>query len=274
MTNEDDKRLHVRAALLRRLHRPGHPLVLPNAWDAASARLVEAEGFPVVATSSGAIAAALGYPDQNCIPPAEAFAAVERISRAVGVPVTADIEAGYGLRADEVVRNLIASGAVGCNLEDTDHEKEGELIDVETQARFLAAIRAAAEANAFDLVVNARVDVFRGTGPMRDVLDDGIRRAQIYVDAGADCVYPIRLHDEALIGEFVDAVRAPVNIMLTPQAPSLARLAELGVARVSLAGGLMRDACDAVRESLRRLRQDVDHLRMDDATTDRPTPNP
>jgi 2-methylisocitrate lyase-like PEP mutase family enzyme len=236
---------------LRQLHHGPGLLVLPNVWDAASARAVEAAGFPVVATSSHAVAAALGFEDHDSMPVDEAFAAVARVAGAVGVPVTADIEAGYGLAPAELVERLVGAGAVGCNLEDTDHVAGG-LVDTAKQADFLAAVKEAGRAAGVDIVVNARVDV------AADAVDDGIERALAYLAAGADCVYPIRLADDGLIARFVEAVGAPVNVMVSPLAPPLARLQELGVARASLAGGLFRVAQKAIAAHLDGLRPGPD----------------
>jgi 2-methylisocitrate lyase-like PEP mutase family enzyme len=242
------------------MHHAPQPLVLPNAWDAASARLVEAAGFPVIATSSGAIAASLGYEDNDSMPPAEAFAAIARIARSVTLPVTADCEAGYQLDPGEFVEQLLDSGAVGCNLEDTDHHSEAELIPTTAQARFLAAVKEAGRSTGVDLVVNARIDIFRSRGQVTDeMLEEGITRAKAYLAAGADCLFPIRLQDEVRIEEFARRLGAPVNIMLTPTAPSVQRLAELGVSRISLAGGIMRHAYDSARVALQELSAQVDN---------------
>lgn len=231
--------------------------MLPNVWDAASAQLVSATGFPAIATSSGAIAAALGYPDRDSMPADEAFAAVRRIARAAaesGCPVTADIERGYRLPPTELVDRLLEASAVGCNLEDTDHHSDAELIDIDEQARFLAEVKEAAHARGVQVVLNARVDVFlRRREVTSESFELAVRRATAYLEAGADCIYPIGLRDETAIGEFVQRVDAPVNIMWKPAGPSPARLAELGVARVSLAGGLMRFAYGAAKEKLDEL---------------------
>src|SRR5215510_7511498 len=151
--------IQSRCDLLRSLHRPGTPLVLPNAWDVASARAVEAAGFPVVATTSGGVAAALGYEDHERAPGDEMLAAAARIARGVDVPVTVDAEAGYGMVPAELVAALKDMGAAGCNLEDTDHTT-GALRDPGERAKWLAAVRAAASADDYPLVINARVDVF------------------------------------------------------------------------------------------------------------------
>ena len=246
----DTSELASRAAALRALHHGDRMLVLPNAWDVASARAVETAGFPVVATSSGAVSATLGYADGEAMPAGDAFAAVARMARAVGVPVTADIEAGYGLEPGEVVRRLLEAGAVGCNLEDTDH-RAGGLVPPERHAALVAAVKEHGRAAGVDVVVNARVDVFiRSAEPPAALFDDGVERAEAYLAAGADCVYPIGLADEALIARFVEAVAAPVNIIVRTGAPSLARLAELGVARASLAGGLFREVMTLLGERL------------------------
>ncbi|MGW5717232.1 isocitrate lyase/PEP mutase family protein [Amycolatopsis sp. NPDC003865] len=221
------------AAALKALHVPGKPLVLPNAWDADTAKLVEAAGFPAVATSSVAVAAALGFADGEQAPADEMFAAARRIANAVSVPVTVDAESGYGLSGAELAGRLADAGAVGCNFEDTDHAT-GEARPVAEQAERIAALRDAAGDG---LVINARVDSFRGVDP-KDHLADGIARARAYLDAGADCVYPIHLRTPELIAQFVQGAGGAVNAPAWPGSPGLGGLAELGVARISLGGGL------------------------------------
>ncbi|MFC0031420.1 isocitrate lyase/phosphoenolpyruvate mutase family protein [Micromonospora chaiyaphumensis] len=227
-----------RAAALRALHRPGDPLTLPNAWDPGSARAVVAAGFPAVATSSAAVAEALGHTDGEATPVGELFAAVARIAAAVPVPVTADLERGYGLRPAELVERLLAAGAVGCNIEDSD-PRTHELSDVAEQAELLAGIRAAAAAAGVDLVLNARVDVhLRAYGPAEGRLIEAVRRARRYLAAGADCVYPILLAGPEEIRALVAEVGAPVNVLARHGAPAPAELAALGVARISYGSGL------------------------------------
>src|SRR3954466_1534278 len=179
-----------KAATLRALHVPGDPLVLPNAWDTASARMVEAAGFPVVATSSFATARILGYDDGEAAPVEDVLAAASRIARAVSVPVTVDLERGYGLAPAELVDRFAATGAVGLNLEDSD-PPTGEMIDPAEQADFLAAVRSAAVSAGVDLVINARTDSFvRRIGSPEEQLAASIDRGTRYAAAGADCVYP------------------------------------------------------------------------------------
>ncbi|MFI7078031.1 isocitrate lyase/phosphoenolpyruvate mutase family protein [Micromonospora sp. NPDC049903] len=227
-----------RANALRALHHPGDPLVLPNTWDAGSARAVADAGFPAVATGSAAVAESLGYADGERTPPAEMFAAVARIARAVTVPATADLERGYGLPPAELVERLLDAGAVGLNLEDSE-PAGGAMVDTEKQADLLAEVRAAADAAGVPVVLNARVDVFlQQAGDPEQRLAEAIRRARRYLAAGADCVYPIVLADAADLRTFVAEVPGPVNVLARPAAPTLADLATLGVARVSYGSGV------------------------------------
>jgi 2-methylisocitrate lyase-like PEP mutase family enzyme len=229
--------LAERADALRRLHTGPRPLVLPNAWDVAGARLVVKAGFPVVATSSGAISATLGHEDNDSMPLDEAFGMIARIARSVPVPVTADVEAGYRLSPQDLVDRLRIAGAVGCNLEDTDHHGGAGLVDAGEHAERPRAVRQAATEAGVDIVLNARIDVLRLAGDRRELFEEAVRRARVYLQAGADCVFPIRLADDELIGEFVRRVEGPVNVVGAGAAP-LAQLAQLGVRRVSFAGFL------------------------------------
>jgi 2-methylisocitrate lyase-like PEP mutase family enzyme len=233
------------AAALRALHVPGDPLVLPNAWDAGTARLVERAGFPAVATTSSGVADALGYADGEQTPLAEVLALVGRVTRAVAVPVTADMEAGFGLPGDQLAARVRAAGAVGLNLEDTDHPRKPALVDADRHAERIAAIKRGG-----DVVLNARVDVQLRGGARAD----GLARARLYADAGADCVYPIGIASEEDIAAYVE-LGVPVNVLLAPPAPPLARLAALGVARVSLGGQLHEEAMVALLARLGTLAQ-------------------
>ncbi len=253
----DRSRLEQHAAELRRLHAGPRTLVLPNAWDAASARLVEGAGFAAIATTSSGVNASLGYPDGDVVPPDEMFAAVGRIARAVELPVSADLEGGYRLPADELVARLLEAGAVGLNLEDTRRDgSEGAdaLVEPQLQAERLAAMRAAADASGVSIVLNARIDVFlRRQSPLEAMVDEALDRARQYVAAGADCVFPIFIADDAAIGRFVVEAGAPVNVLLRPGVPPLHRLMELGVRRVSLGGGLAHLALAAAQNAVSRL---------------------
>ena len=247
--------LSHQAQTLRSLHRGPEPLLLPNVWDVASARAVTEAGFPVIATSSHAVAASLGFPDADAMPTDVAFGAIARIAASVDLPVTADLEAGYQLPAPELVERLLDAGAVGCNLEDTDHHGAEVLAPVERQTEWLRAVREASEAAGVPVVINARTDVFlRGSGDPGSLLPEALRRGKAYLEAGADCVYPIGLTDEGVIEAFVREVGGPVNTWLRPGGPSRETLARLGVARISLAGGLFRAAMAQVTRVLESLK--------------------
>ena len=241
---------------LRRLHHGPDLLVLANAWDAATAQAVQDAGFPAVATTSAGVAAALGERDDDTMPADLAFAAVGRIAAAVDVPVTADLEAGYRLPADELAERLLAAGAVGCNLEDSDHHGSGVLVDAESHAERIAALKAAAQARGVDIVVNARTDAFlHRAGTPEEQRAESVRRGGLYLQAGADCVYPIGAADEPVIAALVEALPGPVNIWWRGSGLPLHTLARLGVRRVSLGSGLFHTAMQAVREAIEDLRR-------------------
>ncbi|QPP06906.1 isocitrate lyase/phosphoenolpyruvate mutase family protein [Streptomyces bathyalis] len=235
-------------ARLRSLHQgraPGDPLVLPGPWDAASARIFADAGFEALATPSHGVSLSLGYADGET-PADEMFAAVARIVRAVDVPVTADIERGYGLPPGQIVERLLESGAVGCNLEDSEG---GELVDPRRQADFLSQVHEAAEGR---LLINARVDSYlRGSeAPLADALE----RGRLYVEAGAECVYPMRapLGD---IGVLAGELKVPINAWSPAgDSPSPRELGAAGASRITFGGGLAHLARAAVKELAERLR--------------------
>jgi 2-methylisocitrate lyase-like PEP mutase family enzyme len=248
--------LKAHADLLRELHH-GKLLVLPNAWDEASAELVVEMGFPVVATSSAAVADTLGHDDGEKAPWQEMFAAAARIAGAVPVPVTVDAEAGYGLAPHEFVERLLEAGAVGCNLEDTDH-RAGGLVAAAAHADRLAGVRAAADAAGVPVVINARTDAYLASSgiPGRDRLDEAIRRGRLYRAAGADCVYPIGVSTGDDLRRLVADVPGPVNGN-TGATLDLDALASLGVARVSFGPRFHRQGPSGMRAALERLRADA-----------------
>ena len=256
MTSSGPADVQSRCDLLRSLQRPGDPLLLPNAWDVATARAVVAAGFPVVATTSGGVAAALGYKDHEGAPGDEMLAAAARIARGVDVPVTVDAEAGYGMEPAELVAALRNMGAAGCNLEDSDYAAGG-LRDPDRHAEWLGAVRRAASEDGYPLVINARIDVFlgpflagAGAGTQKDLVPEALRRANAYLEAGVDCVFPIALWETDALRRFMSEVRAPVNVVRLPPAPSNAELAALGVARVSWGVLLHRSAMANFEEQL------------------------
>src|SRR5919106_2145999 len=262
MTRSQATDLQNRCELLRSLHRPGAPLLLPNAWDVATARAVVAAGFPVVATTSGGVAATLGYEDHERAPGDEMLAAAARIARDVEVPVTVDAEAGYGMEPADLVAALRSMGAAGCNLEDSDYTAGG-LRDPDRHAEWLRAVRQAASEDGYGLVVNARIDVFlhpflagADPGTQEALVPDALRRANAYLEAGVDCVYPITLWEPDALRRFTSEVGGPVNVVRLPQAPSLAELAALGVARVSWGILLFGEAMARFAEQLASLRSE------------------
>jgi 2-methylisocitrate lyase-like PEP mutase family enzyme len=260
MTTSDTAGLQSRCDLLRSLHRPGDPLLLPNAWDVVTARAVVAAGFPVVATTSAGVAGTLGYEDHEGAPGDEMLAAAARIVRGVEVPVTVDAEAGYGMAPAELVAALRSAGAAGCNLEDSDYAA-GSLRDPDRHAEWLSAVRQAASDDDYPLVINARIDVFlhpflagAGAGTQEELVPEALRRAHAYLEAGVDCVYPITLWEAGALRRFTAEV-SPVNVVRLPQAPSLAELAALGVARVRWGHLLYHGAMARFGEQLASLQE-------------------
>jgi 2-methylisocitrate lyase-like PEP mutase family enzyme len=239
-TNE----LRGKAERLRALHAGPRILVLCNVWDAASARVVEDAGFPAVATSSAGIAYSLGYPDGQRISPEEMADAVAGITRAVGVPVTADMESGYGSTpeaAAETARSAIAAGAVGINLEDAI--EENEFFEISLQAERVRAAREAAEKAGVPLVINARTDIYlKAAGEPAGRFEEAVRRANAYREAGADCLFLPGVTDAAVIARLVREVHGPINILATDGAPTTGELERMGVRRVSVGSGPMRAA--------------------------------
>src|SRR5215831_2097055 len=233
-----------KAEQLRKLHTGGRILVLPNAWDVPSARVVEELGYPAIATTSAGIANVLGYPDGERISRDEMLEMVGRIARAVRVPVTADMEAGYGTTLkdmDETARALVAAGAVGMNLEDVTGADESSQVETTLQMEKIRTIRNVSSSLGVPLVVNARTDVYlMPIGPAETRFERTVERLRAYAKAGADCVFAPAVKDADTIAKLVKAVEAPLNILLMPGAPNLNELERLGVARASIGSGLMR----------------------------------
>jgi 2-methylisocitrate lyase-like PEP mutase family enzyme len=252
-------RLSVLAEDLRARHFTDRPLILANVWDAASAAAVAGAGHPVLATSSAAVAASLGVGDHEQMNADVAFAAIRRIAGAVDIPVTADLEAGYRLPADELVERLLDSGAVGCNLEDSDHHGPALLRDADRQVEYIAAISDAARRAGIGVVVNARIDVYvRRAVPNEHRVAETLRRGRKYLKAGATCVYPIGATDKQEISALVEQIGGPVNILLRSDSPTLADLRHVGVTRISLAAALHRHAMAETASLTRCLLDDED----------------
>jgi 2-methylisocitrate lyase-like PEP mutase family enzyme len=227
-----------KAEAFRRMHDRSRILVLVNVWDAMSARAVEEAGGRAIATSSATMAHSIGYPDGESAPRAEFVAAIARIARAVDAPVTADIESGFGrtpAELAETIRMVVEAGAVGINLEDGMQERRGELYEVAQALERLKAARDAATTAGVPIVINARTDVFLlGVGPAEERLGRAVRRANLYRQAGADCLFVPGVRDAQTIQALARQINGPINILAHPTSPPVGELERLGVARVSV----------------------------------------
>ena len=224
----------------RALHHGKPILILPNGWDVPSARVFEDAGFPAIATSSAGLLVSLGYPDGEVIGRDEFVSAVGRIARALSVPLSADVVAGFGNTTKDVlvtIKAILKIGAVGINIEDFTHATK-KLFPVERQVENVKAIRKLGETVGVPLVINARTDALRfAEGDEGARFKEAVRRATAYRDAGADCVYPMGLTDAASIANFVKALDFPINVMVRKGLPPISELQRLGVARVSFGPG-------------------------------------
>src|SRR5271168_1889008 len=250
--------LAQKAELFRNKHRGSRLLLLPNAWDAMSARIFVAAGFDAIATTSGGVAWSLGHADGEQTPWAEVVAATARIVRAARVPVTADIEAGYGETPDAVMRSvaeIIAAGAVGLNLEDGTPHGPVPIRSGADAADRIRAAREAAKAAGVPIVVNGRTDLYlRNIGDEASRFDETVERGRAYLAAGADCVYPIGLRDPATIERLVKALGAPININVRAGSPSVAEFKALGVARASTASQVALMSAATTRQIAEQLK--------------------
>jgi 2-methylisocitrate lyase-like PEP mutase family enzyme len=246
----DQQKQKAEAFLL--LHQGPDTLVLPNAWDVASARIFEQASFPAIGTTSYAIAASLGYLDGEQIPFAEMIEVIGRIVKSTDLPVSADIEAGYGAGIAEVVetvRRVIEAGAAGINIEDATGNPEQPLFDAGFHCEKLQAVRETAASAGIPLVINARTDTYLIPFSDPDAqFHETVQRANAYRQAGADCIFiPGRLDGE-MISRLVAAIAAPINIFATPVTPSVPELKKLGVARLSIGPGAFRTALACTRK--------------------------
>ena len=248
----------ARADAFGAMHRGPKILLLPNAWDVASARVFQEAGIGAIATTSAGIAFTLGYPDGENISREEMLTVVARIAAAVKVPVSADVEAGYGNRPEDVAttaRGVIEAGVVGMNLEDRTNSARRSLTDLTLQLEKIGAVRETAAAMGVPIVLNARTDVYLlEVGPAERRYDEALRRLAAFRDAGADCLFAPGVRDQETIGRLVRELRYPVNILAGPGSPTIAELEKLGVARVSLGSGAMRAALGLARRIAEELK--------------------
>jgi len=248
-----------KAERFRQLHHGPQILVLVNVWDVATARLVEDAGFRAVATSSAAVANSWGYPDGQRISREEMLSVVERITRRVRLPVSADLEAGYGGTGEavtELAKGMIAAGAVGLNFEDATGDARNPLFTVEQQVERIQRLREVASTLHVPVVINARTDVYLAeVGEPTTRIEHAVRRANAYRQAGADCLFVPGVRDGETIGRLVETVEGPLNILAGPGTPPVTELARLGVARASFGSGPFRAAMGWFRKFLHDARE-------------------
>jgi 2-methylisocitrate lyase-like PEP mutase family enzyme len=234
----------AKATTFRARHHGPKILLLPNAWDVASARMMEEAGAAAIATTSAGVAFTLGYPDGQKISRAEMLAVVARIAAQVKLPVTADIEAGYGNRPEDAALTaeaVIEAGAVGMNLEDATGDVQHPLADLSLQLEKISAVRETGRRFGVPLVLNARTDVYLAqAGAVETRYDHAVRRLAAYRDAGADCLFAPGVRDATGVASLVRDLKYPINILAGPGSPSIPELQRIGVARVSLGSSVMR----------------------------------
>ena len=255
--NKDSQ--HEKANHFHELHGGPHIMVLPNAWDAASAKVFERSGFSAAATTSAGIAASYGYPDGEYIGRDEMLEVIGRIAKAVAIPISADMEAGYGdtpRQIEETTRLVLEAGAVGLNLEDGTRDKAHPLVDLPLQVEKIKAVRQAADSFGIPLVINARTDVYEKLDRNdKSLLNQAIRRGNAYRQAGADCIFVIDVDDKETIGNLVREINAPINVLARYGSPTIAELEKLGVARVSFGSIPMRATMSLIQHIAEELKQ-------------------
>ncbi len=255
--NKEEQRKQAEDFL--KLHHGSEILVLPNAWDAASAKMFERAGFDAIATTSAGIASSYGYPDGEMMSRDDMLEVVHRIAAAVSLPVTADMEAGFGDSPEEIAetaRLTLESGAIGLNLEDGTINKPYPLNDIALQVEIIKAVRQTAEAYGVPLVINARTDVYEKFDKSdKTALSQAIQRGNAYREAGADCIFAINVDDKKIIAELAREIDAPINILARYGSPTLAELKELRVARVSFGSIPMRATMSLVGRIADELKQ-------------------
>ena len=248
-----------KAEEFRSLHNANHILILPNAWDVPSARVFEDAGFPAIATSSAALAVSLGYPDGEKVSKDEMFSAVGKIARHLSVPLSVDVESGFGATLDQLsdtIRRVIDSGGVGVNLEDISNFESHTLFSIEKQVERIRKVRNVSESMNVPLVINARTDAYRyASGNESGKLEEAIRRSNAYSEGEADCLYPMGLTSREAITTFVKAVNKPVNIMARKGAPPISELERIGVKRFSLGPSAMYATMGLLRRIAGELKQ-------------------
>ncbi|MEV6770735.1 isocitrate lyase/phosphoenolpyruvate mutase family protein [Nocardia sp. NPDC051030] len=234
--------LKEKAATFLELHKPGDPVILPTVWDAWSAKLVQEAGFRALTVGSHPLADSLGKADQEGMAFTDVLGRIREITATVDIPVSVDIESGYGLKPAQLVEGLLEAGAIALNIEDTVHGEGGRLRAPQEHADLVGELRQAADANGVHLVVNARTDVFMrpDTGTPAERLESALTRLRLAAEAGADVLYPVGLHEPEIQRTLCTELPLPVNAIGIPDQGSSSYFAELGVARVSFGPFLQR----------------------------------
>ena len=239
----------IKAKAFAELHQQ-KPFVLANAWDAASARTFERAGFIAIGTTSAGIAASRGYRDGQNIPLEEMVKTIKEIVDAVNVPVSADMEAGYGQDIGEVtkaIRQVVSLGVVGINIEDSTGDKRAPLVDMTSQIQKIQAIRR--EFPIEDLWINARIDVFYlGLFEPKEAVEETLRRAHAYIEAGANSIFIFGTADREILAKLAHEIKAPINFLAGPKMPTIEEMKALGIARISLGSGPMRATLGLLEE--------------------------
>lgn len=247
--------LAEQAVALKSLHVPGDPVVLPTVWDAWSANLAVQAGFSALTMGSHPVADSVGKPDNEGMTFEELLTRVRQVTAAVDVPISVDVEAGYGEVPARIVEGLLGAGAVGLNIEDTVHSEGGRLREPAEHAEYVAGLRAAADAAGVHLVVNARTDLFvKKVGAESDRVDRAIDRLKLAADAGADVLYPVGFHSDETQRRLTSELPLPVNAIAHPAKNDLASFAALGVGRISFGPLLQATLAERTGELLGRWR--------------------
>ncbi|MGY6211485.1 isocitrate lyase/PEP mutase family protein [Cytobacillus firmus] len=238
------KEQSLKANTFHRLHQQSSTFVLPNAWDVISAKMFEECGFKAIGTTSAGIAASLGYLDGQSIPLNKMVETIENIAKSVNVPVSADIEAGYGVTVEEVletVKAVAAAGAIGINLEDGTGDPDSPIFDISSQEEKIAAIKELSESSNMRLFINARTDLYWiNAGDSSTRFREAVNRAKAYQDAGADCIFIPGLTDRTSIKKIREEIACPINLLVDPEIPSISELSEIGIERLSCGSGPFR----------------------------------
>jgi 2-methylisocitrate lyase-like PEP mutase family enzyme len=226
--------ISAKTAAFRKLHVPGDPVIAPTVWDAWSARIAEGLGFQALTIGSHPVADSVGKPDGEGMKYQELVYRAKEIARSVQIPVSLDVESGYGLSGGEIIDGILTAGVAGLNIEDTVHSDEGRLRSPEEHADLIRDIREQSNALGLRFVINARTDLFlRQDGAEEDRVDRAVARLKLCAEAGADSLYPVGFHSPELLKRLVDELPLPVNAIARPDQDNLAQLKEIGVGRIS-----------------------------------------